>query len=138
MLDFATCQRLYDELPAFWEHEPMSGDWIFFEGDDRNLPARPCLIDTDGSALLQHDDEEPGVLHRDLPEGQTQPPFRWCPRLDQLIVLAMPYGLSALRVWPTTAGNVVWLAERGTHVYDGPTPEKALANLVLEEAKRDG
>ena len=137
MLDFATCQRLYDAIPAFRAHAPTSGDWIFFEGDDPDRPARPCLIDTDGSALLQHDDEEPGVLHRDLPEGQTQAPFRWCPRLDQLIVLAMPYGFATLKRWPSVEKPVLWLAQAGLHVYEGSTPDEALATLLWEEAMRD-
>ena len=137
MLDFETCQQLYDALPAFREHVPTSGDWSFTDAD---APARPVLIDTDGSMLVQDADDEPGVLHRDIPEGRAPTPFCWCPTLSDLIALAIPYGFSALRKWSASPTTVVWRAvsARVLNTSDGPTPEDALANLLLEEAKRDG
>lgn len=134
MLNFATCQRLYDAIPAFREHVPTSGDWSFTDAD---APARPVLIDTDGSMLVQDADDEPGVLHRDIPEGRAPTPFCWCPRLDQLIALARPYGFATLKRWPSVEKPSLWLAQAGLHVYEGSTPDEALATLLWEEAMRD-
>lgn len=140
MLDFETCQQLYDAIPAFRAHVPASGDWSFTDAD---APARPVLIDTDGSMLVQDADGEPGVLHRDIPTGRAPTPFCWCPRLDQLLVLASPWGLVALRRGSGPVGTCWldspddWAACGNARCYDGATPDAAVAHLLLEEVKRD-
>ena len=140
MLDFDTCQRLYDAIPAFREHVPTSGDWSFTDAD---APARPVLIDTDGSMLVQDADDEPGVLHRDIPEGRAPTPFCWCPTLSDLIALAIPFGLAKLQRGSGPVGTIWldspddWAVCGNGRAYGGATPDKALAHWLLEEAKRD-
>jgi len=136
MLNYATCERLWDAIPAFREHVPASGDWIFFVGDDRSTPARPCLIDTDGSALIQRDDGEPGVLHRDVPEGEVLRPFCWCPRLDQLLALwpedeNLSLGRGITCGW-FAHGSDVW-----EEFVEGETPEDAVAAWLLRRAAQE-
>ncbi len=127
MLDFETCAALYDAVPAFRDHRPTSGDWVFLAPD---AAPRPCLIDTDGSMLVQWDDDEPGVWHRDPPPG-AQAAFAWCPTLADLIALALPR-LCVLRR-SLHGGPITWFVDTLDGVFAGPTPEAAVAALLLGE-----
>ena len=131
MLSFETCHRLYDAIPAFRDHVPTSGDWVFLAPD---AAPRPCLIDTDGAMLFQWDDGEPGVLHREPPpEGHAA--FAWCPRLDQLITLAESHGFGTLDCWGPP-GAPRWATATVRRTFRGPTPEDAVAALLLGVVRR--
>lgn len=134
MLSRELCRQLWDRLPAFRDHDPVSGDWYF--PPDRDTPV-PMLWDRDQSrAWVQRDDDQPGVvIHRDTPHA-----FAWCPRLDQLLALAMgtrpPDAVWTLEGRAATGVWVCRMVHQGrARSAAGDTPDEAVARWLLTWAQ---
>jgi len=128
MLSRELCEALAEALPEVRYHNPQQGDWYYIqsaEGDPVLCrwahPRFPV-----GSVGYYHDTRigaEPGLIRG---SGWGDPADIWCPRLDQLAKLAMPFWCALFRYFGGLSAG---------EYNNQDDPETAIAKCLIREVR---